>query len=129
MDQSEGRPTSSEREGDHRRAAAATRSIPRAEGVSASGSYVTLGETETRSQYSATLSGPDAEDLYRWAPRLKERLGRVQELTNISTDLQIDAPRVNVDIRRDLCDVAERESREDREHVVRRLWEQASQYD
>ena len=65
--------------------------------------YVTLGETETRSQYSATLSGPDAEDLYRWAPRLKERLGRVQELTNISTDLQMSAPRVNVDIRRDLA--------------------------
>lgn len=65
--------------------------------------YVTLGETETRSQYSATLSGPDAEDLYRWAPRLKERLDRVQELTNISTDLQMSAPRVNVDIRRDLA--------------------------
>jgi len=65
--------------------------------------YVSLGDSETRSQYSATLSGPDAEDLYRWAPRLKATLDAVKELTNVSTDLEMSAPRVNVDIRRDLA--------------------------
>ncbi|WP_353062205.1 efflux RND transporter permease subunit [Tunturibacter psychrotolerans] len=64
---------------------------------------VDLGENETRSQYSAALSGPNAEDIYRWAPRLKQTLEGVKELTNISTDLQMSAPRVNVDIRRDLA--------------------------
>lgn len=65
--------------------------------------YVTLGETETRSQYSATLSGPDAEDLYRWAPQMKKALDKVQELANVSTELEMSAPRVNVDIHRDLA--------------------------
>jgi hydrophobe/amphiphile efflux-1 (HAE1) family protein len=64
---------------------------------------VDLGENETRSQYSAALSGPNAEDIYRWAPRLKQTLEGVRELTNVSTDLQMSAPRVNVDIRRDLA--------------------------
>jgi HAE1 family hydrophobic/amphiphilic exporter-1 len=65
--------------------------------------FVNLGESETRSQYSATLSGPDPEDLYRWAPRLKQTLEGLKELTNVSTDLEMSAPRVNVDIRRDLA--------------------------
>ncbi|MBB5330892.1 efflux RND transporter permease subunit [Tunturiibacter gelidoferens] len=64
---------------------------------------VDLGENETRSQYSAALSGPNAEDIDRWAPRLKQTLEEVKELTNVSTDLQMSAPRVNVDIRRDLA--------------------------
>jgi multidrug efflux pump subunit AcrB len=65
--------------------------------------FVDLGESETRSQYSATLSGPDAEELYRWAPRLKEALDGVKDLTNVSTDLEMSAPRINVDIRRDMA--------------------------
>jgi len=65
--------------------------------------FLDLGENETRSQYSAALSGPDAGDIYRWAPRLKETLEGVKELTNVSTDLEMSAPRVKVDIRRDLA--------------------------
>jgi HAE1 family hydrophobic/amphiphilic exporter-1 len=64
---------------------------------------VSLGQDEGRSQYSATLEGPDAEELDRWAPRLKEKLQSQPELENVSTDLQMSAPRINVDIRRDLA--------------------------
>ena len=49
------------------------------------------------------LEGPDAEELYRWAPRLKAKLQSLPELTNVSSDLQLSAPRINVDIRRDLA--------------------------
>jgi HAE1 family hydrophobic/amphiphilic exporter-1 len=49
------------------------------------------------------LEGPDAEELYRWASRLKEKLQSLPELENVSTDLQMSAPRINVDIRRDLA--------------------------
>jgi HAE1 family hydrophobic/amphiphilic exporter-1 len=49
------------------------------------------------------LEGPDAEDLYRWAPRLKAMLQSLPELANVSSDLEMSAPRVNVDIRRDLA--------------------------
>ncbi|HEX3473270.1 MAG TPA: efflux RND transporter permease subunit [Silvibacterium sp.] len=67
------------------------------------GDFVSLGEDEGRSQYSAALEGPDADELYRWAPRLKAKLQSLPELANVSTDLQMSAPRVNVDIRRDLA--------------------------
>jgi hydrophobe/amphiphile efflux-1 (HAE1) family protein len=65
--------------------------------------FVDLGQTESRSQYSAALRSPDAEQLYRWATRLKSKLDSIPELANVSTDLQMSAPRVNVDIRRDLA--------------------------
>lgn len=67
------------------------------------GDYVDLGQDEGRSQYSAAIESPDAEELYRWAPRLKARLQSLPELANVSNDLQMNAPRVNVDIRRDLA--------------------------
>ena len=67
------------------------------------GDYVNLGQSEGRSQYSAALESPDSEELYRWAPRLKAKLQTLPELANVSSDLQLSAPRVNVDIRRDLA--------------------------
>jgi HAE1 family hydrophobic/amphiphilic exporter-1 len=67
------------------------------------GNYLSLGQNESRSQYSAALEGPDAEELYRWAPRLKAKLESLPELANVSSDLEMSAPRVNVDIRRDLA--------------------------
>jgi hydrophobe/amphiphile efflux-1 (HAE1) family protein len=67
------------------------------------GVYVDLNQDEGRSQYSAAIESPDAEELYRWAPRLKARLQSLPELANVSSDLQMNAPRVNVDIRRDLA--------------------------
>ncbi len=67
------------------------------------GDFVDLGQSEGRSQYSAALESPDAEELYRWAPRLKAKLQSLPELANVSIDLQMSAPRVNVNIRRDLA--------------------------
>jgi HAE1 family hydrophobic/amphiphilic exporter-1 len=67
------------------------------------GDFVSLGQNEGRSQYSAALEGPDADELYRWAPRLKSKLESLPEVQNVSTDLQMSAPRINVDIRRDLA--------------------------
>ncbi|WP_446743580.1 efflux RND transporter permease subunit [Silvibacterium acidisoli] len=65
--------------------------------------FLSLGQDEGRSQYSAILEGPDADELYRWAPRLKQALDTLPQLNNVSTDLKISSPRVNVDIRRDLA--------------------------
>jgi HAE1 family hydrophobic/amphiphilic exporter-1 len=67
------------------------------------GDFLSLGQNETRSQYSAALEGPDPDELYRWAPRLKAKLQSLPELVNVSNDLELSAPRVNVDIRRDLA--------------------------
>jgi hydrophobe/amphiphile efflux-1 (HAE1) family protein len=67
------------------------------------GDFLSLGQNESRSQYSAALEGPDPEELYRWAPQLKAKLQSLPELANVSNDLELSAPRVNVDIRRDLA--------------------------
>ncbi len=67
------------------------------------GTFVDLGQNESRSQYSAALQSTDAEELYRWAPRLKAKLMSLPELANVSSDLQMTAPRVNLNIRRDLA--------------------------
>jgi HAE1 family hydrophobic/amphiphilic exporter-1 len=67
------------------------------------GSFLSLGQNESRSQYSAALEGPDPEELYRWAPQLKAKLQSLPELSHVSNDLELSAPRVNVDIRRDLA--------------------------
>jgi hydrophobe/amphiphile efflux-1 (HAE1) family protein len=67
------------------------------------GDYLRLGTNEGRSQYSASLEGPDSQELYRWAPLLKAKLQSLPQLLNVSSDLEMSAPRVNVDIRRDLA--------------------------
>ena len=66
-------------------------------------SFLNLGQDETRSQYAASLQGPDAEELYRWAPRLQARLALLPELVNVSSDLEASAPRLNIAIQRDLA--------------------------
>jgi hydrophobe/amphiphile efflux-1 (HAE1) family protein len=67
------------------------------------GDFLSLGQDEGRSQYSAALEGPDADELYQWAPRLKVALDSIPQLANVSIDLEMSAPRLNVDIRRDLA--------------------------
>jgi hydrophobe/amphiphile efflux-1 (HAE1) family protein len=67
------------------------------------GDFLSLGQNESRSQYSAALEGPDPEELYRWAPQMKAKLRSLPELANVSNNLELNAPRVNVDIRRDLA--------------------------
>src|SRR5579871_111410 len=78
-------------------------SIPGVKAYLQQGEYLSLGQNEARSQYSAALEGLDAEELYRWAPRLRAKLEALPELANVSSDLQMNAPRLNVDIRRDLA--------------------------
>ena len=46
------------------------------------GNDVDLGQDEGRSQYSAAIESPYAEELYRWAPRLKTKLQSLPELAN-----------------------------------------------
>jgi hydrophobe/amphiphile efflux-1 (HAE1) family protein len=67
------------------------------------GDFLSLGQNEGRSQYSAALEGPDPDELYRWAPRLLTRLQSVPELAKVSTNLEMSVPRVNVAIQRDLA--------------------------
>ena len=60
-----------------------------------------IGGRMSRSQYQLTLTGPDTDELYRVAPLLEGKLRGLRLLTDVSTDLLLRNPQVNVDIARD----------------------------
>ncbi|MBK1657405.1 efflux RND transporter permease subunit [Paracraurococcus ruber] len=62
---------------------------------------INFGARQTRTQYLYTLQGLKLEELYDWAPRLEERLQKLPQLQDVNTDLQLDAPVVQVNVNRD----------------------------
>src|SRR5262249_30514182 len=57
---------------------------------------IRIGGQLTKSLYQFTLQSPNTEDLYREAPRLEEKLRALHELRDVTSDLQIKNPQVNV---------------------------------
>ncbi|MCI0354133.1 MAG: efflux RND transporter permease subunit, partial [Acidobacteria bacterium] len=62
---------------------------------------IRIGGQLTKSQYQFTLQSPDTEELYRNAPLLEARLRELPGLQDVTSDLQIKNPQVNVEIDRD----------------------------
>jgi HAE1 family hydrophobic/amphiphilic exporter-1 len=62
---------------------------------------IRIGGQLTKSQYQLTLQSPDTEDLYRMAPVLEARMRELEGLQDVTSDLQIKNPQVNVKIERD----------------------------
>jgi len=62
---------------------------------------IRIGGQLTKSQYQLTLQSPDTEDLYRMAPMLEARIREIPGLQDVTSDLQIKNPQVNVKIERD----------------------------
>jgi HAE1 family hydrophobic/amphiphilic exporter-1 len=62
---------------------------------------LTLGQNESRYQYSVALQDADTSVLYQWAPKLEAKLRALPELADVYSDLQLNNPRINVDIDRD----------------------------
>ena len=62
---------------------------------------IQIGGRLTKSQYQFTLQGPDTKELYREALKLEGELRSVPGLQDVTTDLQVSNPQVNVDIDRD----------------------------
>jgi HAE1 family hydrophobic/amphiphilic exporter-1 len=62
---------------------------------------LTLGQNESRYQYSVALQDADTAALYQWAPKLEAKLRTIPALADVYSDLQLNNPRVNVDIDRD----------------------------
>jgi HAE1 family hydrophobic/amphiphilic exporter-1 len=67
------------------------------------GDFLSLDLNESRSQYSVALEGPDATQLYRWAPRIQAKLQSLPEIADVSTDLRLEAPRIELEVNRDLA--------------------------
>ncbi len=62
---------------------------------------IRIGGQLTKSQYQFTLQSPDTEELYRNAPLLEAKLRELPGLQDVTSDLQIKNPQVNVEIDRD----------------------------
>ena len=62
---------------------------------------IRIGGRLTKSQYQFTLQGADLDALYRYAPVLEARLRQIPGLEDVTSDLQIKNPQVNIEINRD----------------------------
>jgi HAE1 family hydrophobic/amphiphilic exporter-1 len=62
---------------------------------------IRIGGQLTKSLYQFSLQSPNTAELYHYAPLLEEKIRAVPGLQDVTTDLQIKSPQVNVDIRRD----------------------------
>ena len=62
---------------------------------------IRIGGTLTKSQYQFALQSPDTQELYQNAPRLEAELRKLPGLLDVTSDLQIANPQVNVEIDRD----------------------------
>jgi HAE1 family hydrophobic/amphiphilic exporter-1 len=62
---------------------------------------IRIGGMLTKSQYQMTLQSPDIKDLYHYAPLLEGKMRTLPGLQDVTSDLQISNPQVNVMINRD----------------------------
>ncbi len=62
---------------------------------------INVGGRMSKSQYQYTLQGSDAPELYAFATRMATELAALPELLDVTSDLQITNPQVNVAIDRD----------------------------
>ena len=80
---------------------------PRLAGFPGIRAYITIpqavrvGGHMSRAQYDFTLQGPETDELYRQAQRLEREIARIPGLQDVTTDLLIKNPRVNVITDRD----------------------------
>jgi HAE1 family hydrophobic/amphiphilic exporter-1 len=62
---------------------------------------IRIGGTLSKSPYQLTLQSPSTDELYDNAPRLEAKLRTLPMLQDVTSDLQIKNPQVNVEIDRD----------------------------
>jgi hydrophobic/amphiphilic exporter-1 (mainly G- bacteria), HAE1 family len=59
------------------------------------------GQQGARSLYQFTLQDPDTAELYKWAPILEGKVRDLPGIEDVSSDLQIKNPQIQVDLDRD----------------------------
>src|SRR5262252_3616288 len=62
---------------------------------------VQVGGQVTKSPYQLTLQGPDRDELYANANKLLQKMAALPQLLDVTSDIQIHNPQLNVDIDRD----------------------------
>ncbi|MFY9552792.1 MAG: efflux RND transporter permease subunit [Thermoanaerobaculia bacterium] len=64
---------------------------------------IRLGGTLTKSQYQYTLQDADTAELYKYAPILEQKVRALPQVQDVTTDMQLQNPQLNVQINRDLA--------------------------
>jgi len=62
---------------------------------------VNVGSVQGNAQYQFVLQGPDIDSLYAAAPKFEQQLDKLPGIQDVSSDLQLDNPQINVDINRE----------------------------
>jgi HAE1 family hydrophobic/amphiphilic exporter-1 len=62
---------------------------------------IRIGGYMSKSQYQYALQSPDTNELYRYASMLETKMRQMPNLQDVSSDLQIKNPQVNIEINRD----------------------------
>ena len=62
---------------------------------------IRIGGQLTKSQYQFTLQSPETKELYEYVPQLEARMRGLPGLQDVTSDLQVKNPQVNVEIDRD----------------------------
>jgi hydrophobic/amphiphilic exporter-1 (mainly G- bacteria), HAE1 family len=62
---------------------------------------IRVGGRPTRALFQYTLQSADLDELNQWAPRVLEALKKLPQLADISSDQQLDAPKLDIRINRD----------------------------
>ena len=62
---------------------------------------IQIGGHFTKSQYQFTLVSPDTNQLYKYANIMEDKMKTLPGLTDVTTDLQIKNPQININIDRD----------------------------
>ncbi len=62
---------------------------------------IRIGGQLTKSPYQYTLQSADMEELYRWAPKIEDRMRQLEGFTDVTSDLQLNSPEILVAIDRD----------------------------
>ncbi|HYA31294.1 MAG TPA: efflux RND transporter permease subunit [Thermodesulfovibrionales bacterium] len=62
---------------------------------------IRIGGTLTKSLYQFTLQSPDTDELYKNAALLESKLRELPQLQEVTSDLQIRNPQINIEIDRD----------------------------
>jgi len=62
---------------------------------------INVGGRYSRSQYQLSLQGADIDQIYRTADKLVRAMGQLPELQDVSSDMELENPQLNVEIDRD----------------------------
>jgi HAE1 family hydrophobic/amphiphilic exporter-1 len=62
---------------------------------------IQIGGRLSKSLYQYTLQGPDTQELYREAQKMEAQLAKEPELQDVTSDLQLKNPQIDIDLDRD----------------------------